>query len=73
MAAVTSSAKNFGLSPAANDLGLGDQLSQQLQDMNDERKKKALNAGGIVPDLSGGSSTMSSPAVQALYKAGGGV
>lgn len=36
------SQKNLPLSPAAMDLGLGDQLTQQLQDLEAERQKKAL-------------------------------
>lgn len=38
------SAKNFMLSPAAMDLGLGDQLKQQLDDQEIERKKKLAQA-----------------------------
>lgn len=34
------SGKNLPLSPAATDLGLGDQLLQQLQDSTDEQRKK---------------------------------
>lgn len=38
--------KNFAGSPAATDLGLGDQLTQQLADQQAElRKKKQLEAG----------------------------
>lgn len=36
--------KNIALSPAASDLGLGDQLVQQLQDQDAERKKKLMGA-----------------------------
>lgn len=36
------SAKNTPLGPAAQDLGLGDMLNQQLQDQEEERKKKLL-------------------------------
>lgn len=32
--------KNYAASPAASDLGLGDALTQQLQDAEDERKKR---------------------------------
>ena len=42
MAASPYSDKNKALSPAAQDLGLGDMLKQQMDDMNDERKKKLL-------------------------------
>jgi hypothetical protein len=38
-------AKNTFLSPAATDLGLGDSLSQQLQDEEDERKRKQAQLG----------------------------
>lgn len=40
------SAKNFGLSSAAQDLGLGDMLGQQLIDEQAERKKRLLKLGG---------------------------
>lgn len=36
------SAKNFALSPGAQDLGLGDQLKQQLDDAEEERRKKLM-------------------------------
>lgn len=36
--------KNLSLSPAAADLGLGDQLTQQLQDQLAERRKRSLAA-----------------------------
>lgn len=36
------SLKNAALSPAAQSLGLGDQLQTQLQDQLDEEKKKKL-------------------------------
>jgi hypothetical protein len=36
------SSKNFALSPAGTDLGLGDQVKQQLEDSEDERKKKLM-------------------------------
>lgn len=46
------SSKNAMLSPAATDLSLGDQLSQQLQDQLAERRKKLLLAaqqpGGLL-------------------------
>ena len=38
----TTSAKNSIFSPAATDLGLGDQLNQQLQDETEEEKKRRL-------------------------------
>lgn len=40
------SAKNNALSPAAVDLGLGDQLTQQLADQEMERKKKIMGGAG---------------------------
>lgn len=40
------SLKNSPLSPAAQSLGLGDQLQTQLQDTLDEEKKKKLAAKG---------------------------
>ncbi len=52
------SSKNTMLSPAAADLGLGDQLKTQLEDAEEERKKKLLaqqraaqmqHAGGLNP------------------------
>lgn len=39
------SAKNLMLSPAASDLGLGDQLNQQLESELEKRKKDALKQG----------------------------
>lgn len=36
------SGKNMPLSPAVSDLGLGDQLVQQVQDDDEERKRKLL-------------------------------
>ena len=36
--------KNYAMNPAVSDLGLGDQLSQQLDDQEEERKKKLLQA-----------------------------
>lgn len=40
------SAKNYALSPAAADLGLGEQLTQQLADQETERKKKLMGGAG---------------------------
>ena len=37
---MATSAKNFSLSPAGQDLGLGDMVKQQLEDQENERKKK---------------------------------
>lgn len=36
------SSKNMMLSPAATDLGLGDQLKSQLEAQEEERKKKLM-------------------------------
>ena len=47
------SGKNFPLSPAASDLGLGDQLKQQLEDELAQRRK--------------GTTPVVSPAVLALF------
>lgn len=35
-------ANNPGLSPASNDLGLGDMLSQQVQGETEEQRKKRM-------------------------------
>lgn len=57
------SSKNFGLSPAAVDLGLGDALRFQLEDAELERKKKLL-AEQRAQKMSGGAY---GPATQSLY------
>lgn len=57
------SAKNLMLSPAASDLGLGDQLNQQLEDDLEKRKKDALKAGQM---------SIMSPAVLSLFGRAGG-
>lgn len=46
------SAKNMSLTPAAQDLGLGDQLNVQLEDQLAERKKKLLQVSQV-PNQSG--------------------
>ena len=51
------SAKNISLSPAASDLGLGDQLKQQLDDEEEARKKKMLQQASGLTGL--GMGTMS--------------
>jgi hypothetical protein len=52
-----------GISPATTDLGLGDQLPQQVQDeTEEERKRRAL---GLSPMLA------QSPAVASLFGLGG--
>ena len=58
--------KNFGLTAAATDLGLGDSLKSQLELQEEERKKKLLarsqaNAGGAL-----------GPGTMALYGQTGG-
>lgn len=45
--------KNYAMNPAVSDLGLGDQLSQQLDDQEEERKKKLLQASGKGQTLGG--------------------
>jgi hypothetical protein len=55
--------KNFALSPAATDLGLGDLITQQLEDEEAERKKKALQAAQQPQALG--------PATMSLFSAGG--
>lgn len=55
--------KNFSLSPAAQALGLGDQVRQQLEDDLEERKKKAMmavKAGGGAANALLGPMTMGS-------------
>lgn len=44
--------KNFGLSMSATDLGLGDLVHQQLDDVEEERKKKMLKGAAQNPMLS---------------------
>jgi hypothetical protein len=59
------SRKNFGLSPAASDLGLGDMLREQVADQTDEERRRRLarmqqqaltpaSAGSAIADLLGG-------------------
>lgn len=38
-------AKNMALNPAVQDLGLGDSIRQQLDDAEEERKRKMAQAG----------------------------
>jgi len=61
------SLKNSTMSPAAQSLGLGDQLQTQLQNQLDEEKKKKLAAKGpnaaasaLNPNTSGISSAIAS-------------
>lgn len=58
------SQKNQVLSFAAQDLGLGDQLSQQVEDEVAQRKKKAQQAGASAAQSL-------SPAVMSLFGTGG--
>ena len=54
--------KNLTLSNSASDLGLGDSLVQQMQDLDAQRRKKQIqNPGSAIQDGS-----MMSPAVQSL-------
>lgn len=55
--------KNFALSPAATDLGLGDVLQSQLSDASDEARKQAL----LKKRLNQGNQPMS-PATQQLFQ-----
>lgn len=41
--------KNFALTGAASDLGLGDMLQQQVQDQSDELKKKRMAGQPTAP------------------------
>lgn len=69
------SLKNAAISPAAQSLGLGDQLQTQLQDELDENKKKKMADKG--PNAAGSplnpATTGISAAVQSLLGSGTGV
>ena len=41
--------KNYTLSPAAQDLGLGDLLRQQVENETEEARKKRMLAMGLKP------------------------
>lgn len=56
--------KNLALTPATQDLGLGDQITQQLQDEEEERKKKLLK---------GQSDVLGSASMALLGKASGAI
>jgi hypothetical protein len=58
-------AANGGLSPAATDLGLGDLLSQQVQDETEEQRKKRMQQMQQQSGVGGGMA--SSPANLALF------
>jgi hypothetical protein len=62
------SGKNFAISSAGVDLGLGDQVQQQLQDQEEERKKKLLQMSKM-PAY--GPATMSLLGQQLIGPAGG--
>lgn len=54
-------AKNFQLSPAGQDLGLGDQLKQQLDAQEIERKKKLLQQAQNVQGLGAATQSLFAP------------
>jgi hypothetical protein len=56
------------MSPAAQDLGMGDMVRQQLQDDLDERKKKLLANKGAP---GGNSPSALNPATLSLFSGGG--
>lgn len=60
--------KNLSLSPAAQELGMGDMVRQQLQDSLDERKKKLLASKGAP---GGNSPSALNPATLSLFSGGG--
>jgi hypothetical protein len=61
------SQKNFAASPAAQSLGLGDQLQQQLADQQEElRKKRALEASAAGGGANLANQGLFSPATLAL-------
>jgi len=53
------SSKNYMLSTAAADLGLGDQLAQQMQDETEEMKRRRLMENGKTPGGMMGQGVMS--------------
>jgi hypothetical protein len=78
---MSTSAKNFALSPAASDLGLGDMISQQLQDDLAMRKKKLLKQTAsqsllqtaLTPGTMGGDALQNLPASSMLFAGRGGM
>lgn len=52
------SSKNMMLSPAAADLGLGDQLKMQLDDEDAQRKKKMLQQANALAPLGGAAQSL---------------
>lgn len=59
--------KNFAISAAGTDLGLGDMLTQQLQDQEMERKKKLMTQA----PRNYGDSALGPAAMSLLGKGGG--
>lgn len=55
--------KNFALTPAAADLGLGDRLTEQLQERELLRRKRAKEGGqsGDLMGLEGASASLLGP------------
>ena len=76
MTDVASSVKNFGLSPASEDLGLGDQLTQQLADQVAQMKKRTqipgAAAGSGTAGLATGNAVMDLLGIPSLGGYGGG-
>lgn len=64
------SAKNFGLSASAIDLGLGDMLKSDLEMADEERKKKLREAQRAQQMGAGGAGL--GPGTMSLYGAAGG-
>jgi hypothetical protein len=63
------STKNINLSSAGIDLGLGDQLQQQVEDAEAERKKKLMGTGKQgLPNLFGDNAL--APAAMMLFGKG---
>jgi hypothetical protein len=62
--------KNFPLSPAATDLGLGDDLVNQVQSEVADRKKKLLNQGSATQSPGAYGASTISPAVMTLLGPG---
>jgi hypothetical protein len=60
------SAKNLSLTSAASDLGLGDQLQNQVQEQLNEKKRKLQQAASPGGAMDQGGSGLS-PAVMMLY------
>lgn len=65
----TASQKNLALSPAVSDLGLGDNLNQQLQDKLEEERKKRQ---GQIMGQSTPNGMQMNPAVLSIFGTGTG-